>query len=276
MKLYIRNSLKSIDGNSHKEESSSVSRSRSVNRDIFKLDTETSYYNNFLNESDLAYMQKSKNRTGEVIYMTPTEYYQECATKIFEQTTVENLKKQRRANANYISQYKKDMLAGDKFPLCYLNYADHSQEGLHRMMAAGEAFGWDTKFPVLVVRAVDDRVEALNQVWRYWNQAIYDAQDILYNESSWEDEFVQEVEWNLEHSTGEHYDVVIVDRRDREECAKYQMDYAIEIALAEFQDIMHPVTIFEPEFKDSEEGGEDIDFELDDLDLDDLDDDLFL
>lgn len=261
----------------HFTRKSILASNNSVNTDVFKLDTDTSYYNNFLNEKDLAYMQKSKNRTGEVVYMTPSQYYEECATRIFD-TTVAELKRQRRANSEDITQYMNDMLAGDKFPLCYLNYADHGQEGLHRMMAAGEAFGWDTKFPVLIVRAVDDRVERLNQIWRYWNDAVYDAEQIKYSAGTWEQEFVEEVEYNLQRDTGEHHEVVIVDRRDLEECKKYNMDYAIEICLAEFQDIMNPSTVFEPTFRSDEstesEGDDGID--IDDIDIEDLEDDLLV
>lgn len=245
--------------------------------DVFKLDTDTSYYNNFLNEKDLAYMQKSKNRTGEIVYMTPTQYYEECAKNIFEGTTVYELKRQRKANSEFITQYKADMIAGDKFPLCYLNYADHGQEGLHRMMAAGEAFGWDTKFPVLVVRAVDNKVEELHNIWRYWVDAVYDAEQCTYNASTWEQEFIEEVEYNLERETGQHHQVVIVSKRDLEECEKYNMDYAIEIALAEFQDIMSPSTVFEPKLRTSESSqlGDD-DFDIDDIDIEELEDDLFI
>lgn len=250
----------------------------STRHDVFKLDTDTSYYNNFLNEKDLAYMQKSKNRTGEIVYMTPSQYYQECATNIFEETTVEDLKRQRRANSEDIAQYTQDMLSGDKFPLCYLNYADHGQEGLHRMMAAGEAFGWDTKFPVLIVRAVDNRKEQLNNIWRNWVDAVYDAEQMTYNADTWEQELVEEVEYNLERETGEHHQVIIVDRRDLEECQKYNMDYAIEICLAEFQDIMHPSTVFTPKLKESnaEDDEDDEDWDIDDIDIEDLEDDLFV
>lgn len=250
------------------------------NADVFKLDTDISYYNNFLNEKDLQYMEKSKNRTGKIVYMTPAQYYKECATKIFKDSSVEQLKKQRRANSQYIEQYERDMAAGDTFPLCYLNYADHGQEGLHRMMAAGNVFGWDTEFPVLVVSAVDGRTEELNNIWRYWNDAIYQAQDYTYSEDNWEQEFVEEVEWNLEHRTDEHHDVVIVSKRDKDECAREGMDYAIEIALAEFQDIMRPVTIFEPKLKPAQQDDEQEDNidDTDDIDWDmlevELDDDL--
>lgn len=235
----------------------------------FELDTHVSYYNNFLDEEDLKYMQRSKNRTGKIVDMSPSEYYHECATRIFD-TTVEALQQQRRASEGLVEQYMQDMLNGDKFPLCYLNYPDNAQEGLHGMMAAGEAFGWDTKFPVLVVEAVDDRVEQLNKIWRYYNDAVYDAQECKYAESNWEEEFVKEVEWNLENATNKHYNVVIVSRRDKQECASTGMDYAIEIALEDFQDIMHPTTVFEPEFKDEADDDAHYNFDIDgdDLDLD--------
>ena len=127
----------------------------------FEPDTDTSYYNNFLNANDLAYMQKAKNRNGEIIMMTPNEYFEACANKIFSgKYSVADLKRQReysrfKDGKSFIDKYVEDMKAGDKFPLCFLNYADHSQEGLHRMYAAGQAFGWNTKFPVLVVTVND-------------------------------------------------------------------------------------------------------------------------
>ena len=130
----------------------------------FKPDTDTSYYNNFLNANDLAYMQKAKNRNGEIIMMTPNEYFEACAKEIFRgRHSVKDLKHQReyskfKTGETFIDRYTNDMKKGDKFPLCYLNYADNSQEGLHRMYAAGEAYGWDTKFPVLVITVYD-------QVW---------------------------------------------------------------------------------------------------------------
>lgn len=241
--------------------------------DVFKMDTDVSYYNSFLNDKDHAYMQKSKNRTGKIIYMTPAEYYRACANKVFNNVSVAELKRQRSSNASNIKQYKEDMLSGDKFPLCYLNFADKSQEGLHRMMALGEAFGWDVEAPVLVVTAVDDRREQLDKVWRYFNDAIYYAQDYKYSPNDWEQEIVNEIEFELERRCGKHYDVVIVEKRDKEECERLGMDYGIEIALDDFKDIMRPITIFEPEFKEVEEDDDD-DFEISDDDLDIEDDDI--
>ncbi len=126
----------------------------------FKPTTDTSYYDNFLNSSDLDYMQRAKNRTGEIVMMSPESYFENCANYGFgKQVSAEDLKTQRRYDDALNEQYKKAMASGDKFPLCYLNRAEHSQEGLHRMMVAGDLYGWDTEFPVLVVDVYDQGVE---------------------------------------------------------------------------------------------------------------------
>lgn len=154
-------------------------------------DTHVGYYNNFLNPKDLKYMQESKNRTGEIIMMTPDEYYEACS-KVFNQS-VNDLKYQRSSNADTILKYTMDMLNGDVFPLPYVNFADKSQEGLHRMMAAGDAFGWDKEFPVLVVTAYDNdrfeldkQFEAMREFERFdFKQVVQSAQEDL---SIWESE----------------------------------------------------------------------------------------
>lgn len=148
-------------------------------------DTKTSYYNNFLNPKDLQYMQKSKNRTGEIVMMTPDEYYEACS-KIFKQS-VNHLKDSRRYNSATIERYTQDMLDGDVFPLPYVNFADSQQEGLHRMMAAGDAFGWNKKFPVLVVTADDPELfekqkqfDDMRDFERYdFKKAVQDASDTI-------------------------------------------------------------------------------------------------
>lgn len=229
----------------------------------FERSTHTSYYDNFLNDRDSEYMQKSKNRKGEIVMMSPNQYYYECANNVFQDSSVERLLSQRRSNSELIQQYEEDMKNGDKFPLCYINYADSGQEGLHRMMAAGNVYGWDTKFPVLIVNTADTRREELNRIWRYWNEAVYDAEDYTYSSNNWEQEFVEEVEYQMEHRLGEHHDVAIVYRRTEQESEEYG-GYAIDIALKEFQDIMHPITVFTPKLKDPEKSDE---FDIDDDDL---------
>ena len=124
-----------------------------------------SYYNDFLKPDQLKYLQTEKNRTGEIVQMTPREYYEACAKYVFDMS-VDELLNSRKVDEKTIAKYRDDMKNGDTFPLCFINYADKSQEGLHRMLAAGEEFGWDIKYPVLVITAVDEELEELGKAER--------------------------------------------------------------------------------------------------------------
>lgn len=124
-----------------------------------KFDTSTtnmSYYDRFLNDKDLEYMQKSKNLTGEIVYMSPEEYFQYASEIFGYRFDVDDLIAQRSDSS--LEQYMEDMRRGDVFPLCFLNFADNSQEGLHRMLAAALNFGWRTRYPVLVVKPYDEEL----------------------------------------------------------------------------------------------------------------------
>lgn len=126
----------------------------------FRRTTGTSYGDDFLNPEDLKYMQEAKNRTGRIVMMSPNDYFKACSAYGFENyVSVSNLKKQRGQDYKLNNKYKKMMQDGVKFDMCYINYADHTQEGLHRMMVAGELYGWDTKFPVLVIEVYDKQRE---------------------------------------------------------------------------------------------------------------------
>lgn len=129
-----------------------------LKEDVFDpKDTGMSYYNDFLNPKEIEYYKKNKNRIGKIVMMSPREYYEECAKKIFNKP-VDNLLKSRKSSAN-LEKYKQAMLDGETFPMCMINYADAGQEGLHRMQAAGEAFGWDKKYPVLAIYVYDEDKE---------------------------------------------------------------------------------------------------------------------
>ena len=123
--------------------------------------TNMSYYNDFLKPSEVEYYKKNKNRVGEIVQMSPKEYFEHCAKDVFN-VPVDNLIKSRQDS--FTPKYKEAMLNGDVFPMCVLNIADSSQEGLHRMLAAAELFGWDVKYPVLVVSVYDEDVENL---WKF-------------------------------------------------------------------------------------------------------------
>ena len=101
-------------------------------------------------------MAKEENLKGSVVMMSPKEYYQVCANKIFN-TSVESLKHSRELDSRVnnqikeiITKYKRQVF------MPYLNYAEKTQEGLHRMLVAAELFGWDHKFPVLIIEWADE------------------------------------------------------------------------------------------------------------------------
>lgn len=120
-------------------------------KEIFDLhQTGTSYYNDFLTKDGNEYMKKNKGLKGEIVQMSPNEYFKQCA-KIF-RTTVED-QKSVIMNDTRTMQDLEEIASrfGKRFCLPYLNIAHSGQEGRHRMAYAGEKFGWDEKFPVLVV-----------------------------------------------------------------------------------------------------------------------------
>ena len=118
--------------------------------------TGTAYYDTFLSDNeDRDELRQIKGIDGKIVEMTPNEYFEECG-KIFQTSaqeeieyalynkeTIEHLKE-------VITKYKK------RFPITMLNYASQTQEGRHRMAVAGELFGYDTKFPVLIVEKIKE------------------------------------------------------------------------------------------------------------------------
>lgn len=121
-------------------------------------------HNEFLDPKGLEYQQKNKNRTGDIVYMSPSEYFEMCA-EMFRQTqnpdtSVQSLKRSRgEYDRDSIEKYMADMKKGDKFDIPYISFADGSQEGLHRMFCIGELYGWDTEVPVLVIEPYNKELE---------------------------------------------------------------------------------------------------------------------
>ena len=115
-------------------------------------------YEDYLNPDKVDYYKNNKNRVGKIVMMTPTEYVNECVKFFKNRSSFQELIDQR--TDDYLPQYEEAMRNGDKFPLCYIDYT-YGQEGLHRMIAAGNVFGWDTEFPVLVVTVYDQDKENL-------------------------------------------------------------------------------------------------------------------
>ena len=156
-----------------------------------------SYYDDYLDEKEADYLLKKTGTVGKIVMMSPQKYYEECATKIFN-TSVAKLKQSRYAEEETLNHLKSVLTDyGKKFPLPFLNYADHQQEGLHRMAVIGDMFGWDHEVPVLVVDYKDEserqRIEkqnhdnevsreirdVVNKVLEYRYDSIYDIEDEL-------------------------------------------------------------------------------------------------
>lgn len=125
--------------------------------DIFDITkTGMSFYNQLLPSADeetKRYMKNHKGVVGRIKYMTPQEYYKNAAR--IHKTTAYNLKRQREYDRDIIDKLKSVITDKKrKFPITFLSFSKNykGQEGLHRMYAAAELFGWNgVKFPVLVI-----------------------------------------------------------------------------------------------------------------------------
>ena len=120
------------------------------------FDTKTtgmSYYNDLIRDPE--YMERSKNLSGEIVYMTPTEYFEGCAN-IFNSTVERQIRQTQHDKNTFV--HLMDVLTKyhKKFPIGFLNYAQGGQEGRHRMLVAAEYSGWETKQPVLVITWADE------------------------------------------------------------------------------------------------------------------------
>ena len=110
------------------------------------------FYNQFLTDPD--YMEEYKNLKHSIIKISPDKYFEECAW-IFNSSKQAQISQTRRDKK--ILEHLKDVLLKYKktFPLTFLNYAENSQEGRHRMYVVGELLGWDKEFPVMIINWVD-------------------------------------------------------------------------------------------------------------------------
>ena len=120
--------------------------------------------------------------------------------------------------------------------MTYINYAEKEQEGLHRMFVAGERFGWNTKFPVMIVNYVsEERAQKekenkhISEVQRYMRAGIRNASyyryysidelkdqliSSIYNELRWMDEFEdKDLELSLDRDDIEGgYTIIVNDK----------------------------------------------------------------
>ena len=179
-------------------------------KDVFDTNkSDSSYSTGLLPGSDEAdYYREHKNKKGEIVYMTPEEYFERCAEGF--KSTVEKLKSSRMQypGHEHIDDIKKIITEkGKKLPIPYLDYTNgFGQEGLHRMMAVGELFGWtETKFPVLVITFADEQrhIEDLK-----WNDQHKIDMDIIQPSIKFRfddiDEFIDELKFELNSENNEY------------------------------------------------------------------------
>lgn len=102
------------------------------------------------------YYLKYKNLKGEIVYMTPREYYNNCIKYCFPNTTFDALVQSRsieKENNDYIAQ---KMEQENNLNMPYIDITKRGQEGLHRMYVCAQKYGWDeNEFPVLVIDYAD-------------------------------------------------------------------------------------------------------------------------
>lgn len=104
---------------------------------------------------NIKYFEQNKGVTARIVDMTPEEYFEECATLFH--NSVDFQKKQIAADTGTI-EHLTDVIKkfGKRFPIPYINIANNSQEGRHRMYVLGELFGWDKAVPVLIIQDVNN------------------------------------------------------------------------------------------------------------------------
>lgn len=174
---------------------------------IFDTRCHVPFYDDLLTHPDQ--MANKYNLKGEIIKMTPEEYYQECADKIFN-IPVDSLKRGRRHNEIGLNNIR-DVIVNHKTRvfLPYINYAEKEQEGLHRMMVAAELFGWDHPFPVLKVTWADEErahqeqlIRKKEEIEKRIRKAIKDTLQYTFSNDS---EVISELEYHLNDYLDDEY-----------------------------------------------------------------------
>ena len=172
-------------------------------KDVFDIHRSDSSYSTSLlpGSGEEDYYRDRKNKKGEIVYMTPEEYFERCAKGF--KSTVEKLKRSRMQypGHEHIEDIKKIITEkGKKLPIPYLDYTNgFGQEGLHRMMAVAELFDWnETKFPVLVITFADEQRHIEDLKWqdqrKIENDVIMPSLKYSFEDA---DEFIEELRYQL-------------------------------------------------------------------------------
>lgn len=102
----------------------------------YKQASKESDYKGFQFDTGIPYYNELRDKGAKIVEMTPKQYLQECAHRIFRNTTYENQVLVGMADTKVLKDLMKKIQNGTKMYLPYLNYKDDQQEGRHRAMAA--------------------------------------------------------------------------------------------------------------------------------------------
>lgn len=120
--------------------------------EIFDLTTLGGFSGTAIVMTNPKYAREAKGMIGSLVKMSPNQYF-DIAAKIFRTSSQAQKDHVLKDDSEEIEELKKVITEKKKrFPLTFINLKDKTQEGRHRMAVAGELFGWDHKFPVLIVQ----------------------------------------------------------------------------------------------------------------------------
>lgn len=116
------------------------------------------------------YSKIEKGIIGEIRYLTALEYMELAASQ--KDISVKEILEP--VDESKIDNYSVKMKNGIKFPLPSIELGTYNQEGRHRMLAAANAFGKDTKFPVLIINKYSPTDEEIKEyvINKYGNENI--------------------------------------------------------------------------------------------------------
>ena len=202
--------------------------------------------------------QDAEGHIVSIVDMTPHEYFEACAkgfgTSVDAQINqVKNDKGILDKLKQVITKYKV------RFPITYLNYSDNSfgQEGRHRMYVAAQLFGWDVKYPVLIINQTEEAKDKQRKerIIRYINKALNKA--LLYSYNN-----IQDIKEELQYLLEDYLDNFTLDVTEKNDRIIITVNGAsIQVDKSEFK------------FNDLDDDERVDDIDIDDfIDMDDLDD----
>lgn len=177
---------------------------------------------------------------SRLIHLTTDDYFKLVANEL--NAKWQDLKDQRRRVANEISvkDIAKKMRAGQKFPTPWIHMSDklgntpHFQEGLHRMLAAGDVYGDKAKFPVYLgywEDSKEDFKDIENDDMDSYIQALNERKrqnQIDYDNAEWEKE--QEMKKQTKEFAADYFNVPFDKVTDDQikEYEKYENDLFLD------------------------------------------------